>query len=337
MGVTLLYGCGQVEMSVRDLGAARAFMKGMLGAGEIEQRLAKEITDLFPNGELTVEHFDCGQAVFQFNEPSPKADYMGQTSIHQAYLDRIGSCVTNLNYYVDDARHAQELMAEMGAKTYLQGPSTAVPCFTDYGPENTREPDETRQFYFVGSRDLIGLDLEFMEPEFKQLTRQTVQYPCFVQPRPATGDGNLQLLRLRLVVRDLEEIYGNLVKIIAPASRSKAYDYREGALAKAFKIGVGGIELEYCQPLSQKGGLAEQLDRYGPGMVAAEFTARDLDLVLGRSKEAGAPACVEQSDLLGVKAVPGRDRRRHQIESRDLIGFDVVLERLDERPFAGNT
>ena len=63
----------------------------------------------------------------------------------------------------------------MGAETHLQGPSTAVPCFSDYGTENTRHGGEARKFYFIGSRNLIGLDLELMEPKFLHFSRQTVQ------------------------------------------------------------------------------------------------------------------------------------------------------------------
>ena len=274
MSITLLYGCAQIEMSVSNLPTASAFMQNVLGAGKIEQQLAKEIGDLFPNGELKIDHLGCGEAVFQFNEPSPAADYRGQKSVHQTYLDRIGSCVTNLNYFVDDAVHAHELLTGMGAQTYLEGPSSAARCLADYGRENTRPGGDTRPFYFIGSRDLIGLDLELMEPNFQRFTKQTIQYPCFVQPRPATGEGSLRLLRLKLVVRDLEETYRNLVKILSPGSRSKPYDIREGSLARAFRIGIGGIELEYCQPLSQKGDLAGKLDRYGPGVIAVEFGAR---------------------------------------------------------------
>ena len=77
MGITLLCGCGQVEISVRNMQRAGAFMQDVLGAEKIEERLASEITALFPGGELTVVHYDCGEAVFQFNQPSPAASYLG--------------------------------------------------------------------------------------------------------------------------------------------------------------------------------------------------------------------------------------------------------------------
>lgn len=325
MAFTLLYGCGQIETTVRDLSAARDFMLGVLGAGEIEQLMARQITGLFPPGEYAIEHFDCGEGLFQFNAPSPQARFGEHGPLHGAYLERIGSCVTNLNYYVDDAVHARDLLAEMGAPIHIEGPSDIIPCLADYGPQNTREGAAARSFYFLGARDLIGLDLEFMEPNFLRFAEQTVQFPCFVHPRPKTGDGNLKLLRLRLVVNDLEAAYENLVRLIAPASRSNPYAIRRGARAKAFRIGLGGLELEYCQPLSSSAHLAELLSRFGPGVLTAEFAARDPEIVLERARARAGVQVGTEIDVFGdAVAEP-----RREIASRDLVGFDVVLEPLE--------
>lgn len=325
MSVTLLYGCCQVELSVRDLDATRTFMQTVLGAGKIEQQLAREIGELFPEGGYRVDHLDCGEAIFQLNEPSPAILYRGQKSIHQQYLDRVGNCVSNLNFFVDDAAHAHELLTALGAPTHLQGPSSAARCLADYGPENTRAGGDARNFYFLGSRELIGLDLELMEPNFLRFVRQTVQYPCFVLPRPPTGDGKLRLVRLRLAVPDIGEAYRNVVRIFAPASRSKAYDIRAGSLAKAFRIGLGGIELEYCQPLSRDGYVADQLNRFGPGVAAIEFGAEDPERILTRLGDRGSPAAIQECDYLGGERLMGRDPVRYRIGCRELAGFDVVL------------
>jgi hypothetical protein len=322
MSITLLYGCAQVETTVGDLAQARAFMVDVLGGGPIEQEMAAEITALFPPGDYAVEHFECGEGLFQVNAPSPQANFAGQRPVHQAYLDRIGPCVTNLNYYVDDAVHARDLLAGMGAPTYIEGPSNLIPSLADYGPENTREDGGTRSFYFLGARELIGFDLELMEPNFKRFTRQTAQHPCFVHPRPVAGDGALQLLRLRLVVRDLDATYDNLVRILAPASRSKPYDVRQDALARTFRIGLGGLELEYCQPLSA-GTLQRQLDAFGPGVVAVDFAGREPEAVLARARRRSI-GVGSATDVSVAAPVPTCARR--QIASRHLVGFDVGIE-----------
>src|SRR5262249_36943045 len=150
MSITLLYGCFQVELSVRDLDAGRAFMEGVLGAGRIEQQLAREIGELFPDGGYRVDHLDCGQATFQLNEPSPSLAYRGHRSVHQGYLDRVGPCVSNLNFYVDDLGHARNLLSELGAQTLTEGPSTVVKSLADYGPGNTRPGGDVRPFLFMG-------------------------------------------------------------------------------------------------------------------------------------------------------------------------------------------
>ena len=331
MSITLLYGCCQIETSVRDLHATRAFMQTVLGAGQIEQQLAKQICELFPDGGYQVDHLDCGEAMFQVNEPSPSILYRGQKSIHQAYLDRIGNCVTNLNFFVDDAAHAQELLTGLGAPIHLQGPSSAASCLTDYGPRNTRPDAALRQFYFMGSRELIGFDLELMEPNFLHFTQQTVQYPCFVRPRPATGDGNLELQRLRVVVPDLRHTYSKLSTIFAPASRSKPYGFQRGSQGTAFRIGLGGIEIEYCQPLFRDHGyLANELARFGPGVVAIEFAARDLDRILRQLRERDAPATQQEVDFLGPENSAAFTGVRYRVACRALTGFDVVLEQRKE-------
>jgi hypothetical protein len=330
MAINLLFGCAQVETSVRSLAKARGFMQDVLGAGLIEQQLVKEIRTFFPPGVYDVDHLNCGEGMFQINEPSEKAIFNNQKIIHQIYIEQGGSTFTNLNFFVDDIKHAHEILASMGAKTHIEGPSNIANCLGNYGPDNTRAGGGERPFMYLGARHLIGLDLEIMEPNFHHFTKQDAQYPCFIQPRPKTDDGNLKLLRVRLVVNNLEEIYANLVKIFTPGCISKPYAYREGTQGRAFRIGFGGIEFEYCQPTTRDGELARLLDRHGPGALTVEFGARDVDKVVAKAKSAGVSVTAE-GDLLGVKV-----STRTQIESREPLGYDVVLEKRDDRPFVGN-
>jgi hypothetical protein len=314
MTITVLFGCAQIETSVRDMDAACAYMAEVLGGGPIEERMAREISELFPNGEHLVRHMDVGQAVFQLNEPSPKAVYRHHRSVHQRYLDTVGPTVTNLNFYVDDGLHAHELLTGLGAETLIEGPVTVIPCFTDYGADNQREPDDSQRFYFMGARPLIGLDLEFMEPTFRRFSRQTLQYPAYVQPRPQTGDGNLRLEHLRLVVEDLEATFANLQRVFAPASLSRPYERATGALARRFRAWVAGVELEYAQPTAP-GPLADHLARFGPGVESIAFAVRDPAVVAGRGTSE------PEGDRLGL----GDGAERLRLLAREPIGFDVVL------------
>jgi catechol 2,3-dioxygenase-like lactoylglutathione lyase family enzyme len=319
MTISLLYGCFQVELSVRDLAAARRFLEGVLGGRPIEQQLAGEITALFPRGGYRVEHVDCGDATFQVNEASAAARYGGNKLVHQEYQETLGPCVSNLNFYVDDIEHARALLSEHGAATRIEGPSTAVHSLTDYG-DNTRPGGEKRQFLFIRSRPLIGLDLEIMEPNFVRFVDQTVQQPCFVRPGATTPATQLRLERLRLVVDDIEATYNNLVTLLSPASRSKPYGYAEGSSGRSFRIGLGGIELEYCEPAAAGTPLGEYLTHHGPGAVALEFSTSDPELLSERARASGLTVEPEV-DLLG-DGHGGRLR----IESRAVVGFDVVLE-----------
>src|SRR5262245_3720051 len=147
MAISLLYGCCQIELSVPDLDAACGFMQGVLGAGKVEQELARQIAELLPaDVGYRIDHLDCGEGMFQINQPSPSMAYRGQKSVHQAYLDSIGPCVSNLNYYIDDHVHARELLTSMGAATRIEGPSSAARSLADYGPDNSRSGADTRPF-----------------------------------------------------------------------------------------------------------------------------------------------------------------------------------------------
>ncbi len=325
MAISLLYGCCQIESGTRNLAATRTFMQDVLGAGKIEQELAQQIRELFPDGGYDVEHLDCGEAVFQINEPSDRMNYGGNKSVHQTYLARIGACVTNLNFFIDDHAHARALLTGMGAEIHIEGPSSAARCLADYGPGNTRQGGDERPFLFMGTRHLIGLDLEIMEPNFLRFADQTTQYPCFVHPRPAVSDGNLLLQRLRLVVPDLDAAWANIEAVFTPGSRSKPYAQRSGRLGKSFRVGLSGIELEYCQPLSGRGELATEFEQYGPGVVAIAFAVRDPDLVRGKLGEAGSPVISAAVDPLDGTVQLGH----HRIACRDVTGFDAILEKAD--------
>jgi catechol 2,3-dioxygenase-like lactoylglutathione lyase family enzyme len=321
MSITLLYGCFHIELAVRDLDAARGFMETALGAAVIEQKLAGDLRALVPDGYL-IDHVDCGSATFQLNQPS-RGLAAARRSIHQHYLDEVGPCVTNLNFYVDDIAHARALLSDRGAETVMEGPTSIVNALSDYGPVNTRPGPETRRFLYLGSRQLIGFDLEIMEPNFLRFADQTAQQPCFVGPRPGSGLG-LRLQRLTIAVPDLATTYRNLLDLLAPGSRSTPYAERQTVRARAFRITVGGIELEYCQPLGTRGPLAAHLARYGSGVIAIAFGAADLGAVIERVRVDGSIRVSGALDLVG----DGHADRRWQLPSRELLGFDIVLEEL---------
>jgi hypothetical protein len=319
MTISLLFGCCQIETSVRSLLPVRTFMTEVLGAEPIEQELARQIAALMGNSGYDVDHLDCGGAVFQVNQPARGMLFEGQKSIHESYLDRLGPCVANLNFFVDDIEHARETLMGMGAAVHIEGPSNVAAALGDYGPGNTRLGGGDRPFLFMGTREMFGFDLEIMEPNFLHFSRQSVQYPAFITPGPSRADQPLRLQRLLIVVEDLAATHDALCLAIAPASRSKPYSLRQGQLGKAFRIGLGGIEIEYCQPVGTSGPLREHLDSLGPGTLAVVFSAATPETVVARQQERHGSATDCAFDPLGL----GEHETR--IACRDLIGFDVIL------------
>lgn len=319
MAITLLYGCCQIETCTRDLAATRDFFRRALGANPIEQELARQIDGIAPGTAYGCDHIGLGKAVFQVNQPDPAMVFNGHPSVHQAYLDRMGPCVTNLNFFIDDHLHARELLTAMGAPVHIEGPSTAVAALGDYGPDNTRPGGKARPFLFLGTRSLIGLDLEIMEPNFRRFSEQRVQFPAFMEPRPNDEGDLLRLERLVIVVADLEAILANLTRMLTPACRSKPYACAAGPAGRGFRIGFGGIEIEYVQPCGGKGELAQFLERDGPGVIAIEFASRNLaaSLEMCRPFASAAPF----ADWIGRRV----SDEAFRLASRDTTGFDAIL------------
>jgi catechol 2,3-dioxygenase-like lactoylglutathione lyase family enzyme len=329
VSITLLYGCFHIELSVPDVHVASAFMQDVLGAALVEQDMVRDLRALVPD-DYGIEHLDCGGATFQLNQPSPSMAERGIRSVHQGYLDRGGPCVTNLNFYVDDIVHARELLTRLGSEPRMQGSSVVIESLREYGPENTRPDGDKRPFFYMGAQDLIGFDLEMMEPNFSRVTEQTHQSPCFYGERPGTGVEGLRLNRLCIAVPDLAATYANIVEIFAPGSRSKPYAIRTGRFARALRITIGGLEMEYCQPLGSDTALARHLEHHGPGVVTADFGVPTVESVTDRLRGRESVEVVDAVDLVGEDA-PGR---RSQLLSRPLVGFDVVLEDVEEFAFA---
>lgn len=326
MAITLLYGCCQIETSARRLADSRRFFVEVLGAEPIEQELAGQINAIAPGTDYACDHVGLGEAVFQINQPDPRMVFNGHPSIHQAYLDRVGPCITNLNFFIDDHRHARALLAAMGAPLHIDGPSSAARALTDYGPGNTRAGGDARPFMFFGTRSLIGLDLEIMEPNFLRFADQTVQYPAFVQPRPKpAGAVDMRLERLRIVVSNLDEVRGNLARMFAPASCSRPYWARRGSAGRSFRTWLGGIEIEYCQPTGPDSELAAALAERGPGVVAIDFSCRDSEAIVAAAQR--EVAISPEPDWLGEGAGEVKGIR---LASRSAIGFDAVL--VEPRP-----
>jgi hypothetical protein len=121
----------------------------------------------------------------------------------------------------------------------------------------------------------------------------------------------------------------NLRDVIAPDSRSDAYDVRKTSSARACRFTVGGIELEYCQPLTDHGALARHLEEYGQGVIACVFGAARVDDVLARLARTSIGVALAP-DLLGERT----DGARFEIAGRSIVGFDIVIEDVDEQALA---
>jgi len=326
MSITLTTPCVHIEEAVPDLAAAVGFMEGVLGAEKIEQDLVRFINDPV-HKVLDLDHLDCGEAVFQFCMPVPGHEYMPAAK----YLKAIGPCVSNLNFYVDDDARTAALLAAEGADT---GSKFAMHLmFWDRllgGMGNCRPTEEMGDGYYMGTRRLWGFDFEFAKEPWKDLSKQRLQYPAFVTPRPPSASRVGRLSRLRVVVDDVQHCCDNLKRLISATSRTAVYDTHEGRQAKVAHIKLRGLELQYCQPLTPQGPLQDLLHRCGQGVSAAVFPVKRVETFLAAADPQQLAKVdgkyVDWSAEVGDLAQSWRLARTYRLASRKILGFDIELE-----------
>ena len=110
MSIRLASTCAQIEMAVPDVPAACARFEELMGAEPVELDLVRGITGVV----LDIDHRSCGEAMFQFCSP------IVENIPARRYLESIGPCVTNLNFFVEDSVAAHSELTAAGVATRLQ-------------------------------------------------------------------------------------------------------------------------------------------------------------------------------------------------------------------------
>jgi hypothetical protein len=290
--------CAQIEMVVRDVPRACAWFEQVLGAVPIEQRVVQRITGVV----LDIDHRDCGDAMFQF------CSVITDDMPHRRFIDTYGPCVTNLNFFMDDADRAAEELSAAGADTKLDLPIGAGLAAL-LGPELARPEEEMRRLYFMGTWPLFGFDLEFTNRPWRDDVEQDVFFPSFTYPRPTTNERVNRLTALRVVVDDVDRTIDNIVTLIDPGSRSEPYGESTSTGERSVSIRLRDLELRCTQVLEDSCCYAERA-RLGGGIVAAVFSVDGVESIV--------------ADATNVE-VDRRDQRL-RLASREIVGFDVELE-----------
>jgi hypothetical protein len=296
--IRLATQCAQIETVVHDVPRACAWFERTLGAMPIEQDVVRRITGKV----LHIDHRDCGDGMFQF------CSVITNDMPHRWFIDTLGPCVTNLNFFMEDADDAHALLTAAGATTKLHLP-IAGGLRALLGPELARPEDEIRWLYFDGTRPLFGFDLEFTNRPWRDGVEQHVFHPSFTYPRPTSNTKVERLAALRVVVDDLDRAIHNLVTLIDADSRTEPYGEVSDGAEREVRIRLGDLELRYTQPLTPASPYHDRLAR-GGGTEAAIFTTSDPGAIV---------------DAVTDAAVDRRGDRVH-IASREILGFDVELE-----------
>lgn len=289
-------------------------MERTLGARRVEQKLVKAITGVV----LDIDHMGCGGAVFQF------CGVIDKTQPHQRYLEQIGPSVTNLNFGVDDVPQAEALLTAAGGRTLTKFHLSLMPWDELLGPGNAKPAEEMSDGIFADTHDQIGFDLEYSESPLKSAPWQQ-GLATHTARRP--DDRIQRLLRLRVMVHDLDACLDRVQRLFSPNCRSTVYQAWSSATAKSARIRLSGLELEYCQPLSNEGPWHDYLEQFEQGISTAVFLVKDLKAtVAAMDPEALAQA---RGKYLGCQD-SGRNRyapaaTAYRLKAKDILGFDIEL------------
>ncbi|QDX80743.1 hypothetical protein B9N43_05480 [Denitratisoma sp. DHT3] len=315
MSIQLLpEGCRHIEMAVHDVPAACGFMERTLGARRVEQQLVRAITGVV----LDIDHMGCGGAVFQF------CSVIDKTQPHQRYLEQIGPSLTNLNFGVADVPHAEALLAAAGGRTLTKFHLSLMPWDQLLGPGNAKPAEELSDGIFADTHDQLGFDLEYSE---SPLQGAAWQQALGSQSPRRTGERIERLLRLRVMVHDLDGCLDRVQRLISPDCRSGVYHAWQNATAKSARIRLAGLELEYCQPLRAEGPWHDYLENFEQGIGTAVFQVRDL-----KSAVAAMPAqdvALAQGEYLGCRDAGqgpyAPSATGYRLNARPILGFDIEL------------
>lgn len=308
--ITLNYeGCRHIELVVHDVPSAVAFMERTLGAEKTEQEVVKFITGQV----LYIDHIGCGGRIFQF------CSVITDDQPHKRFINELGPCLTNLNFGVVSQPDADQTILAAGGKVITRYPLTLMPFRQWLGPDKTRPESEMGDTVFADTHGLIGFDLEYSESARKDLHMQVFD-PAYRKDRLEGRDRVERLLRLRVMVHDLEKTIVNLQQMFATAGRSEVYDRCEYPKGLSARITLAGLELEYCQPKGADGPWRDYLARFEQGISTAVFSVKDID---------EAVAAIPAEDRKKMRGEPfeppGPEKRGYRMNSKPITGFDIEL------------
>ena len=145
-----------IEIVVRDVNAAVAFLERVFGAERTEQDVVSFLNET-SLGFFKIEHMQLGNVVLQFVEPLPEGG-----DVWAEHLRKKGPGVHNLTFQVDNVLETSEILAKEGAPTLFTLPLNWEKLV---GPDNVRE--NVPPVYMVGSEEIVGFRLELCENPLK--------------------------------------------------------------------------------------------------------------------------------------------------------------------------
>ena len=145
------------------------------------------------------------------------------------------------------------------------------------------------------------------------------------------------LVHIEIVVRDAEEAAAFLARVFgAQKTQEEFATFLSGPFAKVVHVELGGVVLQFVEPLIDQGLWAEFLRQKGPGVHNLTFLVDDLGEAVGALGREGAPVLLEMpfdwAGLFGPENVRPDVPPVAMVGSEEMVGFRLEL---GESPIKG--
>jgi catechol 2,3-dioxygenase-like lactoylglutathione lyase family enzyme len=303
----------QVEYAVDDLDRVQQFFTGIFGEFPVEEQFAGALS----NELLEIRHVGFGQTVQQLCRPTMPG------LPHYDALQAHGSCVHNLCFMVDNIDHMAANCREAGFASLIDFPLDELwPSLIE--ADNLAG---NHHAYIFDTRDVLGFQLELAEVPWEQEPEPALMLPAFCEHWQGQGKASANLMTgLNVAVADvaaaiesLQLLFGAELEVLeAPAAVAGMEMIRA-------RVELGAVSINYLQPTSNAGELAEFLASRGNAVHSLVATVGDLSATRARLSQSGVELLTPAACWLWDIEDPEVAAQGCQVRSLQSVGVEFML------------
>jgi hypothetical protein len=291
-----------IGVVVENIDGASHFLKDVFQTKSVERGRTAAIAE----SGSKIAQIGLGDALLQFMEPGSDASRWSRQ------LREFGPSVYTIAFYVSELDAAATLLEERGVRLLYR---------------SRFEGDAISQSVCAfDTMQILGFNIELVQ------ARDSAAVTNHMEKGPLHGEVS-PLFHVEMVVDDIDGARDFLAQIFgAKQVEVKMSTWLEqlldnGKLLRIVHIGLGGVVLQYCKPLTAKEIWYERLMAGGPSVINITWGVNDMVGTKRRLQSHGAKdlfaASPDFTDLVGVgNALPTEARI---VDTRGVLGFNLEL------------